>query len=777
MVRSFVVAVVSRVARSAAARQASTAQEAINYGSVSGKVTDVSGGGHRRRPGDRPACADQRLDDGDDGSSGPLPVWRTFASARTSSSFARRVSRRPRGRSRSLPVRPSICPWRSTVGPVETSVTVTADATLLEAARSQITATVTEAEVRNLPLNGRNVLDLALLAPGVSPTNVGGGTQLFAETSAVPGVGISVGSQRNLSNNFIVDGLSANDDAAGLSGISYGADAVDQFQVVTSGGQAELGRALGGYISVVTRSGTNLLRGDVYGFFRDDRFNAPNPLLDPRLIQNRKLPMHQSQFGFSAGGPVAKDRTFFFSNVEARRLDQSGLVDDFRPGTSRRSTHALPRSATAGRRSQPASMRARSTPRTCSGKIDHQLSAQDHLTLRYSLYDVASAELARRGRDGRAIGVGGCRQSRPDDRRRERAGVVVAERARDAGAIRPQRSRRAACRSDRTIREHSGRRVVRDAVEQPDRPREHDVPGRRQPLAPGRRARAQGGRGHSLQRPHDYVSRERCAAPTPSRRSRISWPASTTTPDLPRPSATRSSAQTNPNVGIYVQDEWRVGSRVTLNAGLRYDLQYLETIATDTRQRLAARRRRLVAAGVAADAGPRAAPDGSTIACRCGRSPTRCSRRGTRPICRSSGRLPVSLSPAQAGAPVFPNILPAVVPTVTLVNLTTIDRRLQNAYSNQASVEVEQQLGPRQHDQRRLRTSARAPVDHADQPERADVRRVGHATTAAARTPTTRTTTNIRRPAARTTTRCTSRSCSALPAGAATASRTPTRSR
>ena len=107
---------------------------------------------------------------------------------------------------------------------------------MLEAARSQIAGTVLEPEARNLPLNGRNFLDLALLVPGVSPTNTAS-TQLFAETSAVPGQGISVGSQRNLSNNFIVDGLSANDDAAGLSGIFYGLDVVQEFQVVTSGGR------------------------------------------------------------------------------------------------------------------------------------------------------------------------------------------------------------------------------------------------------------------------------------------------------------------------------------------------------------------------------------------------------------------------------------------------------------------------------------------------------------------------------------------------------------
>ena len=202
---------------------------------------------------------------------------------------------------------------------MDTSVTVTGEATVLEAARSQIAGTVSEAEVRSLPMNGRNFLELALLVPGVSPTNIAS-TQLFPETSAVPGVSLSVGSQRNLSNNFIVDGLSANDDAAALSGITYGVDAVEQFQVVTSGGQAELGRALGGYVNIVTKSGTNVLHGTVYDYVRDDRFNAKNAL------SGTKLPMNQAQYGASLGGPIVQNRTFYFTNVEQRRLDQSGLV-------------------------------------------------------------------------------------------------------------------------------------------------------------------------------------------------------------------------------------------------------------------------------------------------------------------------------------------------------------------------------------------------------------------------------------------------------------------
>ena len=205
------------------------------------------------------------------------------------------------------------------IGTTETKLTVTAEGVTLEAARSQIAGTVSQTEVKSLPLNGRNFLDLALLVPGVSPTNTAS-TQLFPETSAVPGQGISVSSQRNFSNNFIVDGLSANDDAAGLSGIFYGLDVVHEFQVVTSGGQAEFGRALGGYVNMVTKSGTNSMHGSLYGFLRNKRFNAANAL------SHTKLPLTQGQYGASLGGPIIRDRTFFFSNFEQRLLNQSGLV-------------------------------------------------------------------------------------------------------------------------------------------------------------------------------------------------------------------------------------------------------------------------------------------------------------------------------------------------------------------------------------------------------------------------------------------------------------------
>ena len=181
-------------------------------------------------------------------------------------------------------------PLTMTLAGLEESVSIGGDAAFIETARSQIAGTVPQAEIQTLPMNGRNFLDLALLIPGVSPTNVGS-TQLFAETSAVPGQGISIASQRNLSNNFIVDGLSANDDAAGLSGVPYGVDAVEQFQVITSGGQAELGRALGR-----VRQRCHQERHERAS--RDGlRFHPRRQLQRVECALGTKLPMNQQQYG------------------------------------------------------------------------------------------------------------------------------------------------------------------------------------------------------------------------------------------------------------------------------------------------------------------------------------------------------------------------------------------------------------------------------------------------------------------------------------------------
>ncbi len=569
------------------------------------------------------------------------------------------------------------------VGEVSTSVTVTGQPAILEAARSQIASTVSQAEVRNLPMNGRNFLDLALLVPGVSTTNVGS-TQLFAETSAVPGQGLSVSSQRNFSNNFIVDGLSANDDAAGLSGITYGVDAVEQFQVVTSGGQAELGRGLGGYVNVVTKSGTNAMHGDVYDYVRDDRFNAANAL------SNTKLPMHQQQYGASVGGPIARDRTFFFSNVEQRRLDQSGLTT-----ISAANVDIINANLTAvGYPGSRVSTGVYPNPVDTTnflGKVDHRFSGNDQFSVRYSLYEVTSEN--SRG-----------------------AGALNAPTA-SAGLDNIDQSLAVSSTmtlSDRTVNETRAQFVYGDLKAPPTDPIGPAVSiagvasfG----TASGSPTRRQNGMfqvvnnlshqagAHALRGGVDFLYNDDTITYPRSVRGSYSFSSlanflagAYNNAGFTQTFGESTVSQTNPNVGLYAQDEWKVNSRLTLNAGVRYDSQFLESIHTDSNN-------------VSPRVGFAWTPSDTTDMVLRGSAGLFYDRVPLRPLANallSAGnttdlsalrQIAVSLSPAQAGAPVFPNILPAPVPSVTLVNLTTMNPNMKNAHSQQASAEIERRVG------------------------------------------------------------------------------------
>ena len=574
------------------------------------------------------------------------------------------------------------------VGTLDTSVTVTGQATIIEAARTQIAGTVSQEEVKALPMNGRNFLDLALLVPGVSPTNVGS-TQLFAETSAVPGSGISVGSQRNFSNNFIVDGLSANDDAAGLSGIPYGVDAVDQFQVVTSGGQAELGRALGGYVNVVTKSGTNASDGDLYGYFRNRRLNAENAL------SGTKLAMNQKQYGASLGGPVVRDRMFYFSNLEQRSLDQTGFVtvplDTITTINARLQAVGYPGAlVSTGEYSNPVD----ST--NFLGKIDHQVNGRDQLGVRYSLYNVSSIN---------SRGIGGT--------------TTPGTPSASAGLDNIDQSMalsNTTTLSARTVNETRAQFSYGD-LKAPST----DLVGPAVSIsgiaAFGTLSGSPQRRVNKMFQIVDNLSHQRGAHALRAGVDFLDNSDTITFPRFIRGAYTFSSlanflagtysnsgftqtfgatvvSQTNPNVGVYAQDEWKVYSGLTLNLGVRYDLQLLETINTD-RNNVSPRlgfawsplesRRTVVrgSAGLFFDRVPLRAVANALLSA------------GNTDDINNLRQTNVSLSPGQANAPTFPNILSAAVPLVTLTNLTTMDRNLQNAYSRQGSIEVEHQLGER----------------------------------------------------------------------------------
>ena len=377
-------------------------------------------------------------------------------------------------------------PVRLEVGGLDASVTVVAETPTLETARSQIVGTVPLAEVQSLPMNGRNFLDLALLIPGVSPTNTNS-TQLFAETSAVPGQGISIASQRNLSNSFIVDGLSANDDAAGLSGIPFGVDAIEQFQVVTGGGQAELGRALGGYVNVVTRSGTNTLRGTVYDFFRDDPVQRQERA-DQHQAADGSAPVRR-QSGRSAGAEpdvlfrqlraatAGPDRDRHHPPGQRRRDQRQARADRLRraPGRHRDLSQSRPQPQPA-RQSRPSIQRFGSPERPL--RVLRRLVAQ----------------FARRRHDQRAIRLDRPGQRGSIDCGGQRLDHLAEHRQRNASPDFPRRPRSVFDRSGRAAGGHRRRRDLRHLLEQPDAAAEQPLPDRQQPLASCRGARAPGRR-------------------------------------------------------------------------------------------------------------------------------------------------------------------------------------------------------------------------------------------------------------------------------------------
>src|SRR5215471_2361398 len=198
-------------------------------------------------------------------------------------------------------------PLRLPVSGVAETADVAAGVPVVETVRTEIAETVLPREIENLPLNGRNYLDLAALTPAVSRANPVA-NQRFAETSAVPGAQISVAGQRNINNGFLLDGLSANDDAADLPATFFSQEVISEFQVITSGGIAEFGRASSGVINVVSQSGANDWRGRAYGFLRSQRLDARNPLSitpDPRDPSRLlKDPLTQAQYGATIGGPL-----------------------------------------------------------------------------------------------------------------------------------------------------------------------------------------------------------------------------------------------------------------------------------------------------------------------------------------------------------------------------------------------------------------------------------------------------------------------------------------
>lgn len=199
-------------------------------------------------------------------------------------------------------------------GQISEVVTVSdATAQIVETSKTSIATTVNQQRIDNLPINERNYLSFALTTSTV-------GRDSGRPIGPAPTTGLNFGGQRGRSNLVQVDGADNTDNSVNASRSTVSQEAVKEFQVVSNSYAPEFGRSAGGVVNVVTKSGTNEVHGNVFGFLRDRSFQARNPfapIADP--------PFRRKQYGFTIGGPFDQDRTFFFFAFEQRRRDESGF--------------------------------------------------------------------------------------------------------------------------------------------------------------------------------------------------------------------------------------------------------------------------------------------------------------------------------------------------------------------------------------------------------------------------------------------------------------------
>lgn len=563
---------------------------------------------------------------------------------------------------------------RLEVADVSARVTVTSDIPVIETVRTQLAETILPTDISHLPLNSRNYLDLALLVPGVSPTNTGS-NQRFAETSAVPGQGLSVAGQRNLANSFVVDGLSANDDAADLTGTYFSQEVVREFQVITAGGVAEFGRASSGIVNIVTQSGTNIWHGGVYGFARNQRFDARNPLAP------RKDLLTQAQYGATLAGPIFHNRTFFFANFEQTRRQYSNVVT-ISGGAVASINNRLNATNYRGPRIVTGIVPGSFDTTNVFARFDHKINERNQLSARYSYYNI-TAENSRTIGGLNAVSRGSGLDAR--DQTIEVSNITTV----NSHMLNELRGQFTHSRLGAPINDTIGPAVAISGVA-------NFGTATSSPLA----------RDIDLSEVVDNISKQRGAhsfkggAEFLYNRLNILFPGavqgaytftslnnflSGSYSTFQQAFGAPSQFQSNPNIGFFVQDEWKARPSFTINAGLRYDVQFLpKPIQPDTNnfaERL----------GFAYAPGDRKTVIRASVGVYYDRIPLRATSNALQRD--GSKYVVVQLAPTQAGAPVFPNVLAIQPPIlITKPNITRIDPNIEPSSSEQANLQLEREL-------------------------------------------------------------------------------------
>lgn len=203
------------------------------------------------------------------------------------------------------------------VGTARETVEVAAGAALVQTEEARLSSTITHEEIESLPLNGRQVYQLVSLEPGVTQTNAPAISNVPSPTSSVTfDFGYTANGSTPRGNNFVLDGNSNNNEWLGGTPLIYPSlDAIQELQVQTLNFSSEYGRNNGTVVNIVTKSGTNHLHGSLFYTGRNTSLNARN-----FFDEVQKTPLQQNQFGFSLGGAIVKDKTFFFTDYEGSRL-------------------------------------------------------------------------------------------------------------------------------------------------------------------------------------------------------------------------------------------------------------------------------------------------------------------------------------------------------------------------------------------------------------------------------------------------------------------------
>lgn len=263
-------------------------------------------------------------------------------------------------------------------------IVVTSEAPVIEPTKTEISQVIDTYQIQNLPTSDRLFTDFALLTPGVATSRTSLGTT-FTDFETTQ---ISFGGMRSFSNEITVDGADFVNDLTGVQRSTPPQESVAEFRVVNNSFGAEYGRALGGIVNVVTKSGTNEFHGSLYEYFQNSALDARS------LLQPAPLPheLRQNQFGGTLGGPIQKDKTWFFMNYEGKRRGQSptyapDLVNNITNIDQAKKYMGLdPEGGTAGFAGLQGVLQSTDDDYGFA-RLDHQFNTNNRLALRYLIED------------------------------------------------------------------------------------------------------------------------------------------------------------------------------------------------------------------------------------------------------------------------------------------------------------------------------------------------------------------------------------------------------